>query len=207
MRDYIMNNMYWIVPSIATIIAAILTMAFSKQIKEKVKLWRLGNIKLKKSNNNNNNNSIQIITNQFDNELKSDYKKEQTIIAYHRIFELTDALIRLSTDAFRPIKYHSSKSFADYLNETIDKFNEYVVYFDSKEILFEDNVVKIVHSIREIILKCIKHQKTIEDFKAMKMPWEYITPEIEALHDIYYNQIENELPELRKSIKEIVKNK
>ena len=203
MRNYIMNNMNWIVPSIATLIAAVLTIAFSKQIKEIVKSWRLGNIKIKESNNN----SIQIITNQFDNESKSDYKKEQTIIAYHRIFELTDGLIRLSTDAFRPLKYNDSKSFADYLNETIDRFNEYVVYFESKEILFEDNVVNIVLSIREIILKCIKHQKKIEDFKAMKMPWAYITPEIEALQKIYYNQIEKELPELRERLKEIIKNK
>lgn len=197
-----MDNVNWIVPSLATMIATILTITFSKQIKERVKSWRQGNINLKKSNNNN----IQIINNQFDNELKGNFKAEQTLIAHHRIFELTDGLIKLATDAFKPIK-NGPKSFADYLNETIDRYNEYVVYFDSKEILFDNNVVSIVHTIRDIILKCIIHQKKIENFKAMKMPWEYITPEIDAINEIYYNQIEKELPEHRERLKEIIRNK
>jgi hypothetical protein len=198
-----MNNLNWIVPSIATLLAATLTIVFSKKIKERVKSFRLGNINLKKSQNNN----IQIITNQNDNESKGDYNSEQTVIAHHRIFELTDGLMKLATDAFRPVKFNDPKSFADYLNEIIDKYNEYVLYFDSKEILFDSDVVKVVHEIRGIVLKCIQHQKTIENFKSMKMPWEYITPEIEALNEIYDNQVEKELPKLRERLKEIIKNK
>lgn len=203
MKTYLMNNLNWIVPSIATLLAATLTIVFSKKIKERVKSFRLGNINLKKSQNNN----IQIITNQNDNESKGDYNSEQTVIAHHRIFELTDGLMKLATDAFRPVKFNDPKSFADYLNEIIDKYNEYVLYFDSKEILFDSDVVKVVHEIRGIVLKCIQHQKTIENFKSMKMPWEYITPEIEALNEIYDNQVEKELPKLRERLKEIIKNK
>jgi len=198
-----MNNLFWIVPSFATLFAATLTIVFSKRIKERVKSFRFGNINLKKSQNNN----IQIITNQYDNESKGDYKSEQTVIALHRIFELTDGLLKLATDAFRPVKFDDPKSFADYLNEVIDKYNEYVFYFDSKEILFDSDIVKVVHDIRGIVLICIQHQKTIENFKSMKMPWEYITPEIEALNAIYYNQVEKELPKLRERLKEIIKNK
>ncbi len=203
MKNYIIDNLNWIVPSIVPLLAAILTIAFSKRIKAKVKTCLLGKINLKKSHNNR----IKIITNQYGTELKNDYKTEQTIIAHHQIFELTDGLIKLVTDAFRPVKYNDPKSFADYLNEVIDKYNEYIVYFDSKEILFDEETVKLIHEIRDIFFQCIKHQKTIEDYKVMKMPWEYITPEIDALDEIFHNQVENELPIHREKLKEIIKNK
>jgi len=182
MKNYIIDNLNWIVPSIVPLLAAILTIAFSKRIKAKVKTCLLGKINLKKSHNNR----IKIITNQYGTELKNDYKTEQTIIAHHQIFELTDGLIKLVTDAFRPVKYNDPKSFADYLDE---------------------ETVKLIHEIRDIFFQCIKHQKTIEDYKVMKMPWEYITPEIDALDEIFHNQVENELPIHREKLKEIIKNK
>jgi len=37
MKTYLMNNLNWIVPSIATLLAATLTIVFSKRIKERVK--------------------------------------------------------------------------------------------------------------------------------------------------------------------------
>jgi hypothetical protein len=152
-------------------------------------------------------NSEIIINMNNANELKGNFKAEQKLIAHHRIFELTDGLIKLATDAFRPIKINDPKSFADYLNETIDRYKEFVDYFDSNEILFEDDVVSIVHSIRDIIFKCIIHQRKIENFKAIEMPWKYITSEIKAINEIYYNQIEKELPEQRERLKEIIRNK
>ncbi len=203
MKNCIVNNLNWIVPSIVTLLAAILAIIFSKQIKERVKSFKSGNINLRKSHNN----TIQIINNQYDTELKGDYKSKQTIRAHHKIFELTDGFIKLATEAFRPVKFNDPKSFADYLNEIIDKYNEYILYFDSKEILFDSDIVKVVHDIRGIVLKCIQHQKTIENFKSMEMPWEYITPEIEAINEIYHNQVEKELPKLRETLKEIIKNK
>lgn len=115
-------------------------------------------------------------------------------------------MIKLATDAFKPVKYNDPKSFADYLDEVIDRYNEYILYFDSKEILFDEETVKLIRTIRDIVFQCIKHQKTIEDFKMMKMPWEYITPEIEALSELFYNQVEIELPKHREKLKEMIRN-
>ena len=200
--NYIQNNLFWLVPSVATIIAALLTVLFSKKLREKINKLKSSNIRLKKSYNNH----IQIINNQGDISLKGNYTAEQTVIAYYKLFELTDGLIKLATDAFRPVRIGNPKTYSEYLNEVIDKYNGYIVYFDSKEFLFEDRIVLIINEIREIIHDCISHQKTIENYKSMNMTWDYIIPEIDALNKVYFEKIEKRLPILRGEFKTILKN-
>lgn len=190
-----------IIAGIFTIMAALVPIILSKRKKEKLNSKRNNELNLDSSNGN----LIQVFNGDI-NKTKDEYTNQERIKANFSLFELTDGLIKIVTIAFRPLKLGPPKNNIEYLNDVIDKYNEYIIFFDSKEFLFRDEVVEVVKSIKEIIDKAIILQRSIEFNKSQNMPWEIIIPDIDAITELYHNRIQIELPKHRETLKNIIKH-
>lgn len=199
-----LNHLSWIVPSITTLIGAIIGVVFSDRIKGISYSLKIGKQKFKNSDGNSVNYGI--INNQYGIE-ESKTNSELMVKVHYRLFELTDEIIKLVTDAFRPVKFNPLKSNADYLNDVVDTFNNYVVYFDSKEMLFPIDMVEIVKEIRIILNACIVQQGSIEYFKNCEIPVSNYSNEITKMNEMYEEMIKIELPKFRQKLIDLLRKK
>ena len=194
MKKYILDNLYWIVPTIATVGIGILTIIFSKQKKEKRDSGRSNEFKLNRSNGN----TFQVFNGNIDSS-KNSHADQLKIEASSKLFELASRLIKLTTEDFYPLR-------KDYLAELCIRYKELDEFFNSKEYLFNNKIADTIKSIKEIIHKAIRHLEIIETLKIQNMPLDHISDEVNALNELFSNRMQNELPDHRETLKDLIKH-
>ncbi|MBL7970139.1 MAG: hypothetical protein JNL03_01355 [Prolixibacteraceae bacterium] len=128
---------------------------------------------------------------------KNSHTDQLKIEASAKLFELTSGLVKLTTDDFRPVK-------KGYLKEVKGKYDELVDFFNSKEYLFNDDIIRTVKSIKEIIHKAIKLMESLETYRFQGL-LKYIENEQKALEEFFIDQMQKELPLLRENLKELIR--
>lgn len=190
MKEYIIA----IIGGIFAIVAALVPIILSKRKREKMNSKRSNEFNLNRSDGNTFqvfNGDVGIPKNSHADQLK--------IEASSKLFELTSKLVKLTTDDFLPLE-------KVYLKEVTDKYNEFVDFFNSKEYLFNDDVISTLKSIKHIIEQAIKHLKMIEMYQFQGMPTKYIEDEYSSLKEFYIDHMQVELPFHREKLKELVRN-
>ncbi len=133
------------------------------------------------------------------------FLKEEEYKANKENLSNVNRLIDYSMVAFAPIKINPPKSNEEYLELVRQQYDKSKKIFDDNTFHYSENTIKITKEIYKKILNCYYLQKKIDNFKSMKMPWDNITPIIDELDDVYFEDIEKELPVLQKRLKEEIK--
>lgn len=203
--QYLIDNKEWIFSGIgATILGLIITFLIMKQSKnqKKANIIKDNDIKL----NNSSGNSIQLIRKQVNHDKpKIDLLSQDTLKSYRELYRLIDLAIKSVEIGFAPIKVNPSKGNDEFLNDSIVAYNQFSEYFDSNEILFDLKTISLTKNIRDLIFRCIKQQKLIENYKTMNMPTEKLFPEIDKFLQMYDLHISNELPQIKEKLKNHIK--
>ncbi len=182
-----------IIGGIFTIVVALVPIILSKRKREKINSKRSNEFNL----NWSNGNTFQVFNG--DGSSKNNHADQLKIDARSILFEMTSRLVKLTTDDFRPLK-------KGYLKEVKDKYDEFVDFFNSKEYLFNNDVISTVKSIKNIIDKAIEHLEMIKILDFQGMPDSYKDTEHKALKELYHNQMQKELPLHREKLKELIRN-
>lgn len=203
--QYLIDNKEWIFSGIgATILGLIITFLIMKQSKnqKKANIIKDNDIKL----NNSSGNSIQLIRKQVNHDKpKIDLLFQDTLKSYRELYRLIDLAIKSVEIGFAPIKVNPTKENDKFLSDSIVEYNQFSEYFDSNEILFDLKTISLTKNIRDVIFKCIKQQKLIEDYKTMNMPTEKLFPEIDKFLQMYDLHISHELPQIKEELKNHIK--
>ncbi len=149
---------------------------------------------------------IAFALNYFNNKRNNKrFLKEEEYKANKENLSNVNRLIDCSMVAFAPIKMNPPKSNEEYLELVKQQYDKSREIFDDNAFHYSENTIKITEEIYKRILNCYSLQKKIDDFKSMKMPWDNITPVINELNNVYFEDIEKGLPILQKRLKDEIK--
>lgn len=197
MIEYIIANKEWIFSGIGVAVLTIFLPFIIRKKEAKTK-----NVNEIKDINLNNSNTNNVVINQPDisNNHKNTLLQMNKLNAYEELFSRCDRIIKEAEIALSPIKWNPPKTNFEYIKELENDYITFLNYFESKEILFDNQTAKIITTILRLIRNCMKHQILIESYKNMNMKTESYADEIEKQIETY-QIITEQIPSLKIELK------
>ena len=206
--QYIIENKEWIFSGIGVLIISVIYYLLT----HKRKTDKIDNsnyikapIKIKKGDSN----SIQIINNQNNyqqTKSKSDLTDEVTI-SLKKVYQLLDILIESVEIGLAPVKFNSTKTYLECLNEATKAYFDFYDYYKINDILFDSEINESISEIKNLMESYLSKQKNIEGLKSMNISQDIINKNASELYDMYKSSIQSEIPRLRKKLRDLINRK